>query len=145
MLGYNTFRIKLQALTVSGTLSAMAGAAYALMFAYIGSSFATIQYSIDPLLYSLLGGAGTVAGRSGKGVRAHPLGTCTPANCGHIGPRTGIFVFAVVQNAQESGNSTRGKGPGCRASRREVGTSGRQQSDLELRHHCVACQAGGIG
>lgn len=62
MLGYNTFRIKLQALTLSGTLSAMAGAAYALMFAYIGSSFATIQYSIDPLLYSLLGGAGTVAG-----------------------------------------------------------------------------------
>ncbi|MDE0096296.1 MAG: branched-chain amino acid ABC transporter permease [Gammaproteobacteria bacterium] len=62
MLGYNTFIFKLQALTLSGTLSAMAGAAYALMFAYIGSSFAAIQYSIDPLLYTLLGGAGTVAG-----------------------------------------------------------------------------------
>jgi len=62
MLGYNTFAIKLRALTVSGTLSAGSGAAYALMFAYIGSSFATIQYSIDPLLYSLLGGAGTVLG-----------------------------------------------------------------------------------
>ena len=62
MLGYDTFSLKLRALTLSGTLSAMAGAAYALMFAYIGSSFATIQYSIDPLLYTLLGGAGTVAG-----------------------------------------------------------------------------------
>jgi len=62
MLGYNTFAIKLGALAVSGTISAVAGAAYALMFAYIGSSFATIQYSIDPLLYTLLGGAGTVLG-----------------------------------------------------------------------------------
>ena len=62
MLGYNTFAIKLKALTVSGTLSAMSGSAYALMFAYIGSSFANIQYSIDPLLYTLLGGAGTVLG-----------------------------------------------------------------------------------
>ncbi|MBX2869187.1 MAG: branched-chain amino acid ABC transporter permease [Acidiferrobacterales bacterium] len=62
MLGYNTFAIKLKVLTASAALSAMAGSAYALMFAYIGSSFATIQYSIDPLLYTLLGGAGTVLG-----------------------------------------------------------------------------------
>ncbi|MEM7193423.1 MAG: branched-chain amino acid ABC transporter permease [Pseudomonadota bacterium] len=62
MLGFNTYAIKLKALTASGTISASAGAAYALMFAYIGSSFATIQYSIDPLLYTLLGGAGTVLG-----------------------------------------------------------------------------------
>ncbi len=62
MLGYNTFSYKLRALILSGTLSAMAGAAWSLMFAYIGSSFADIQYSIDPLLYALLGGSGTVAG-----------------------------------------------------------------------------------
>ncbi len=62
MLGYHTFAIKLQALVVSGTVSAAAGAAYGLMFAYIGSSFAGIQYAIDPLLYTLLGGAGTVLG-----------------------------------------------------------------------------------
>ena len=62
MLGYNTFAIKLKALTVSGTLSATSGAAYALLFAYVGSSFTTIQYSIDALLYTLLGGAGTVLG-----------------------------------------------------------------------------------
>ncbi len=62
MLGYNTFAIKLKAVVISGTLSAAAGAAYALLFAYIGSSFASIQYSIDVLLFTLVGGAGTVLG-----------------------------------------------------------------------------------
>ena len=62
MLGYNTFAIKLKALVISGTLSAAAGSTYALLFAYIGSSFATIQYSIDALLFTLLGGPGTVLG-----------------------------------------------------------------------------------
>ena len=62
MLGYNTFRLKLIALVISGTISAMAGAAYALLFAYIGATFATIQYSIEPLLFTLLGGAGTILG-----------------------------------------------------------------------------------
>ena len=62
MLGYNTFSIKLKAVVISGTLSAAAGATYALLFAYVGSSFASIQYSIDALLYTLLGGAGTVLG-----------------------------------------------------------------------------------
>ncbi len=62
MLGYDTFRLKLMALTISGTISAMAGATYALLFAYIGAGFATIQYSIEVLLFTLLGGAGTVLG-----------------------------------------------------------------------------------
>lgn len=62
MLGYNTFAVKLAALVISGALSAAAGAVYALLFAYVGSSFASIQYSIDALLYTLLGGAGTVLG-----------------------------------------------------------------------------------
>ena len=62
MLGFNTFVIKLKAMVWSGTISAMAGASYALLFAYVGSSFTTIQYSIDALLYTLLGGPGTVLG-----------------------------------------------------------------------------------
>jgi branched-chain amino acid transport system permease protein len=62
MLGYNTFIIKLKAVVISGTLSATAGATYALLFAYVGSSFAGFQYSIDALLFTLLGGAGTVLG-----------------------------------------------------------------------------------
>jgi len=47
---------------VSGTLSALSGAAYALMFAYAGSTLASIQYSIHPLLWTLLGGAATILG-----------------------------------------------------------------------------------
>lgn len=62
MLGYNPFARKLGAMVVSGTLSGAAGAFYALLFGYAGASFAGVQYSILPLLWVLLGGAGTVIG-----------------------------------------------------------------------------------
>jgi branched-chain amino acid transport system permease protein len=62
MLGYDTHANKLLAFVVSGTIAAAAGAAYALLFAYVGATFASIQYSILPLLWVLLGGAGTVLG-----------------------------------------------------------------------------------
>lgn len=62
MLGYNTFAVKLTALVLSGLFSGAAGAAYALLFGYAGASFATIQYSILPMLWVLMGGAGTVLG-----------------------------------------------------------------------------------
>ncbi len=62
MLGYDVMRYKLTAFVISGTLAAMSGAAYALMFAYAGSTLASIQYSIHPLLWTLLGGAATVLG-----------------------------------------------------------------------------------
>jgi branched-chain amino acid transport system permease protein len=62
MLGYHTFRYKLLALALSGLLSGAAGAAYALMFGYVGATFASIEYSIFALLWVLLGGAGTILG-----------------------------------------------------------------------------------
>ena len=62
MLGYDPFRVKLIALVVSGLYAGAAGAAYGMLFGYVGASFATIQYSILPMLYVLLGGAGTVLG-----------------------------------------------------------------------------------
>ncbi|VAV96916.1 Branched-chain amino acid transport system permease protein LivM (TC 3.A.1.4.1) [hydrothermal vent metagenome] len=62
MLGYNTFAHKLGAVVISGTISATAGAVYGLLFGYAGASFATVQYSIFPLLWVLLGGAGTILG-----------------------------------------------------------------------------------
>jgi branched-chain amino acid transport system permease protein len=43
-------------------MAGAAGAAYVLLFSYMGSTFAAIEYSILPLLWVLLGGAGTVAG-----------------------------------------------------------------------------------
>jgi branched-chain amino acid transport system permease protein len=62
MLGYDPFRYRLLALTLSGLYAGTAGALYALLFGYVGAGFAGIQYSILPLLYVLLGGAGTVLG-----------------------------------------------------------------------------------
>lgn len=62
MLGYDPFAVKLAALALSGLFSGAAGAAYALLFGYAGASFGTIQYSILPMLWVLMGGAGTVLG-----------------------------------------------------------------------------------
>lgn len=62
MLGYDTFAAKLGAVMVSGTISASAGAAYAMLFGYMGATFADVQYSILPLLWVLLGGAATTLG-----------------------------------------------------------------------------------
>lgn len=62
MLGYNTFPYKLGAVVASGTFAGTAGAAYALLFGSVGASFASIQYSIEPLLFVLLGGTGVVLG-----------------------------------------------------------------------------------
>lgn len=62
MLGINPFASKLRVLVISGLYSGAGGAAYAILFGYAGGSFAGIQYSILPMLYVLLGGAGTVLG-----------------------------------------------------------------------------------
>ena len=62
MLGYDVWMHKYLAVIVSGTISGMAGAAYALLFGYAGATFASVQYSILPLLWVLLGGAGTTIG-----------------------------------------------------------------------------------
>lgn len=62
MLGYDTFKYKVLALIVSGTLSGASGSVYALLFSYVGATFASVLYSIYPLLWTLLGGAGTTLG-----------------------------------------------------------------------------------
>jgi len=62
LLGYDVQRIKWLAVIVSGVVSGAAGAAYALLFGYAGATFASVQYSILPLLWVLLGGPGTTIG-----------------------------------------------------------------------------------
>jgi branched-chain amino acid transport system permease protein len=62
MLGYDVARHKLAAVVISGAMAGAAGAAYGLLFGYVGATFASVQYSILPLLWVLLGGAGTVLG-----------------------------------------------------------------------------------
>jgi len=62
MLGYDIWRHKLVVVVLSGGISGLAGAAYGLLFGYVGASFAQVPYSIFPLLWVLLGGAGTILG-----------------------------------------------------------------------------------
>ena len=62
MLGFDAFANKLAAVVISGVICAAAGAAYAILFGYVGSTFASVQYSILPLLWVLLGGAATTLG-----------------------------------------------------------------------------------
>ncbi|MCO5732234.1 branched-chain amino acid ABC transporter permease [Rhizobium sp. SSA_523] len=62
MLGFNVFAGKLEIFTLSGALSGASGAAYGLLFGYLGATFASFQYSIEALLFTLLGGAGTLLG-----------------------------------------------------------------------------------
>ena len=62
MLGYDTFANKLFAVVTSGAICAAAGAGYVLLFGYVGATLASVQYSILPLLWVLLGGAATAIG-----------------------------------------------------------------------------------
>jgi branched-chain amino acid transport system permease protein len=62
MLGYDPARYRLLALSLSGLYAGASGAAYGLCFGYVGGTFASVQYSVLPLLWVLLGGAGTVLG-----------------------------------------------------------------------------------
>ncbi|MEM9811947.1 MAG: branched-chain amino acid ABC transporter permease [Pseudomonadota bacterium] len=62
MLGYDVRAHKLAAAVISGTVAGAAGATYGLLFGYVGATFTTVQYSIYPLLWVLLGGAGTTLG-----------------------------------------------------------------------------------
>jgi branched-chain amino acid transport system permease protein len=62
LLGYNTYRYRFVAVLLSGFLAGVAGSTYTLLFSYVGATFAGVLYSIYPLLWTLLGGAGTVLG-----------------------------------------------------------------------------------
>ena len=63
MLGYDAFANKLAAVVLSGAISAAAGAAYALLFGYVGVDlrFGPVLAS-SRLLWVLLGGAATTLG-----------------------------------------------------------------------------------
>jgi branched-chain amino acid transport system ATP-binding protein len=100
MLGYDTFSSRLAALVVSGTVCAAAGAAYGILFGYVGANFASVQYSILPLLWVLLGGGRHrqrlhLRLHAGGGHRPHPLGAVLPQGAAGHGARALAEVAAM--------------------------------------------------
>lgn len=62
LLGYNVERYKLFAFIVSGLFSGLAGALYAFSFRFAGPQFMDVVTSVNVLVWTLVGGAGTVLG-----------------------------------------------------------------------------------
>ena len=97
MLGYNPFTIKLTALTLSGLYAGVAGAAYGLLFGYVGAGFGTTQYSILPMLYVLLGGAGTTLGPLlGAGVMAWLIDAASSLTHASLAVIGGVLIAVVL-------------------------------------------------
>ncbi|NDJ60465.1 MAG: branched-chain amino acid ABC transporter permease [Chloroflexi bacterium] len=61
-IGYNTLRYKLIAIMIAGMLAALAGILQALFTKKVGPELLGLTYTIDPLLMTIIGGAGTFAG-----------------------------------------------------------------------------------
>jgi branched-chain amino acid transport system permease protein len=62
LLGYNAERLKCMAYVLSGTLAGIAGGLYALINSYTTVEFLHWSLSGDPVLWTIVGGAGTLVG-----------------------------------------------------------------------------------
>lgn len=62
MLGYNTFRFKLLAIVLAGVLAALAGVLRGLALKGASPSVLGLDFTMTPLLMTIVGGAGTFAG-----------------------------------------------------------------------------------
>ncbi len=97
MLGYNTFLYKLLSLVVSGTIAGAAGAVHALLFSYVGTTFAEIHQSISPLLWTLLGGAGTTVGPLlGAGIMFYLIDIASGLTTGYLFVVGGALLLLVL-------------------------------------------------
>jgi branched-chain amino acid transport system permease protein len=61
-LGYNVFRYKLIAFTLSAMVTALSGGLYALTLRYGSADFFSFHWSIMPVVWCLIGGIGTLTG-----------------------------------------------------------------------------------
>lgn len=62
LLGYDTARYKLAALAVSGGFSGLAGGLDAMVVGYVSAANYSVAASADPLVFTLVGGRGTLIG-----------------------------------------------------------------------------------
>jgi len=61
-LGYNVFRYKLAAFVLSALFAGLSGALYAIRLRYGNADFFGFSWSVNPIIWSLLGGMGTLVG-----------------------------------------------------------------------------------
>lgn len=61
-LGYNVFRYKLAAFILSAVFAGLSGALYAIRLRYGNADFFSFMWSVNPIVWSLLGGMGTLIG-----------------------------------------------------------------------------------
>jgi branched-chain amino acid transport system permease protein len=61
-IGYNTLYYKLFSISVAGMMAGMAGFLHAILNEKIGPEFFGVNYTVEALLMTIIGGAGTLAG-----------------------------------------------------------------------------------
>jgi len=97
LLGYNTYLYKLFSLVASGTIAGAAGAVHALLFSYVGTTFAEIHHSISPLLWTLLGGMGTTLGPLlGTGIMHYLIDITSGLTSGYLFVVGGVLLLLVL-------------------------------------------------
>lgn len=61
-IGFNTLRFKLLALVIAGMMAGAAGILQVMLNKKVGPELLGLSYTIDPLIMTIIGGAGTLAG-----------------------------------------------------------------------------------
>ena len=61
-LGYDAFRVRLTAFVIANTTTAFAGSLYAILLGSVNPDFASASRAADPVVMTILGGAGTLYG-----------------------------------------------------------------------------------
>ncbi len=95
-LGVDVFRVKMQAITLSAAVTALAGCLYVQNFLFIDANVAYGSWiSIEALFAAIVGGAGTIIGPLIGSVLLLGLGEITKVFSGGI-PGVDLVVFGVV-------------------------------------------------
>ena len=61
-IGYDNFKIRLLAFIIANTVTALAGAMYAIYFGFVSPEMGSPSRAAEPVIVTLLGGVGTLAG-----------------------------------------------------------------------------------
>jgi branched-chain amino acid transport system permease protein len=74
-IGYNTLTFKLLSIMLAGMIAGLAGMLYIILNKKVGPEILSVTYTVNPLLMTIIGGAGTFAGPVLGAVGLHLLDT----------------------------------------------------------------------